>query len=104
MSMVWFVVLGFGCGNPNYPPENPLEFEFRSCKVDEDCTILELGCCDECNGGFAVAVTQGQETAALDEYGESGCGNAGCDLLSCSPLIAQCINELCVVDRSAREP
>lgn len=101
---LWFVALGaLGCANSSYPPEQPLELEFRACFENEDCTIVELGCCDECNDGFAVAVKIGEEEAVLDEYGERGCGSVECTQLGCNPLVARCVSNLCTVDRSARE-
>lgn len=103
MTVMWMVLWGLGCGNPAYPPTQPLELEFRACVVDEDCTIVELGCCDECNGGFAVSATLGEEEAVLDEYGEGACGGTDCTLLGCNPLVPRCSNGLCIVDRSARE-
>jgi len=103
MHVLWLAWLGVGCGNPNYPPANPLSSDFRACEVDEDCVIVELGCCDECNGGTAVAVRSGQEQAALDEYGQTGCNGVDCTLLACNPLAAECQSDLCVVDRSARK-
>lgn len=92
------------CDNPNYPPTVPLEFEFRACLDDTDCTIVELGCCDECNGGAAVATRTDRADDAFDEYRQRGCGGLDCTQLACNPLVARCVNDLCVVDRSAREP
>ncbi len=104
MIVVWFALWALGCGNPAYPPTQPLEVDLRACQVDEECTIVELGCCDECNGGTAVAVTIGQEEAALDEFGEARCGSVVCTRLACQPLIPRCSSEgLCVVDRSLRK-
>jgi len=101
MRVLWMMLIVVGCGNPNYPPVDSIESEFRVCQVRDDCVILELGCCDSCNGGVAVAVTRGEEEAALDKYGEVGCGG-DCALLGCNDLVAECHSELCVVDDSAR--
>lgn len=96
-ALVLTLLVACGNDNPNYPPELPLPDEYRTCQVDADCTIVELGVCDHCNGGMAAAVSVDKEADALETYGETPPkgDDWGCTLMDCAQFAAECIDDLC---------
>lgn len=85
------------CGNPDYPPPDPLPAELTTCDVPEDCVVVELGCCDACNGGVVVAVHADHAAETRDTYSERCSGNTACTLVACAPNTADCIDSTCTV-------
>jgi len=89
----------------NYPPPDPLEDEYRSCDVDNDCVIVSLGLCDHCNGGISVAVNEDAEQTVFDLYAEAEPDEEwGCTLMACSPLEAICDAGLCIEQNTEATP
>ncbi len=91
----------------NYPPELPLADEYLTCEVDEDCVIVELGLCDQCNGGLAVAVNESSESEVFDEYSESEPANGewACTEVACAPLEPVCDDDgLCSYEQATMTP
>lgn len=84
-----------------YPPPSPLDAEFTGCEVDEDCVVVELGMCDACNGGTAVAVGTASELAVADQYAECvpDTGEWGCTAMACPPLYATCDAGACTLQQ-----
>ncbi len=78
------------------PDQSDLATTFTDCSGGQSCVIVELGCCDHCNGGRAVAVVAGQEDAVLAEHGESCGNNVACTEMGCAPLTATCEDNVCV--------
>lgn len=91
----------FPLPNPNYPPELPLDPSLTTCQKDDDCVIVELGCCDACNGGFAVAVSADARGDVIEEYSESCPVNVACTLRACPPLVPRCDVDTCVAEQSS---
>lgn len=62
----------------------------KSCKQDTDCTIVETGCCDHCNGGkaeaFNVTVASSQKPT---------CKQTMCTKRGCAPVSAACRQGTC---------
>lgn len=84
--------------NPNYPPPEPLPAAFTTCEVAEDCKVVELGCCDSCNGGTAVAVRVDHEAEAVDTYAQACDGiDMVCTEMACAPLYTECIENTCTL-------
>jgi hypothetical protein len=44
-----------------------------SCRTDGDCTIVEMGCCDRCNGGWVMSVARAHVAPATARYKEQAC-------------------------------
>jgi len=88
-----FILLVLGClslDNPDYPPAVPLDPELTSCAADEECAVVQLGCCDHCNGGIAVATNLQSEEEVRDAFSET-CGTTyACTLVGCPPLLPVC--------------
>ncbi len=81
---------------PWNPPDQPaVDAAYTDCSGGQTCVVVELGCCDHCNGGSAIAVIEGQQATATAEYGET-CGNRlACTEIGCAPLTAVCNEGTC---------
>jgi len=64
--------------------------EWFTCVADEECTVIELKCCDYCNGGEALAVAKGHAADAKAALGTQDCGGMMCTEEACQPLKASC--------------
>lgn len=57
--------------------------DWKTCKVDQDCTLIEIECCDHCNGGTLISVATVHAAAATARYKATGCSGEcterGCD-------------------------
>ena len=57
--------------------------------------IVELGCCDYCNGGEARSVNVASVAAVTERY-EERCGrNTACTLIGCAALLPTCEANTC---------
>jgi len=72
------------------------EEDWKTCESDDDCTIVELGCCDHCNGGRTVAtnVDFADDIEAL--YGDECEEDQACTLMACAPILAKCLEGMCM--------
>lgn len=88
------------CPTKRYPPELPLDPEYTECEAPEECTVVELGCCGECNGGFAVAARADKADEVFDEFSERCKGkNVSCNLMACPGWIIDCVEGSCAIER-----
>jgi len=84
-----------GCAGAEYPPPDELPAEYTSCDVPADCVVVELGCCDACNGGDARSVSRDQASAVAERYAES-CGPAtACTEMACGSWETTCEDSVC---------
>ena len=58
-----------------------------ACMQDDDCAVLEMGCCDHCNGGWKVSVNTRHADDANRRWAEVGCDTA-CTALECPETLA----------------
>ncbi len=54
---------------------NAVPAEWTACQTDADCTAVEMGCCDHCNGGWVLGVNQASVKAATEHF-HADCGAA----------------------------
>jgi len=99
-----FFLLGslLGC-NPQYPPPAELPAEYTACVVPDDCIVVELGCCDACNGGTARSVATDQAAEVVDRYTEVCNPGTGCNLVGCPPWVTTCEAGVCGLERGEFE-
>jgi hypothetical protein len=107
MRLLILIALGCSGADPKdptaceseYPPPTTLDEVHTVCEVDDDCLVLELGMCDSCNGGVAVAVNTGSEAdvTALHQECAPDTGEWGCTLMACTPLVARCDSGVCTL-------
>ena len=103
---VLFVAILMGCtdegdSNPDYPPSLPLDAEYTDCSTADDCVVVELGCCDECNGGFAVAVNVDSESVVSERFTETCQEDQACTEIGCAPWVLSCDDGTCGLERQA---
>jgi hypothetical protein len=68
---------------------------YDECIGDDDCTIVEVGCCDHCNGGRAVAANKGLIDWVTENLGEDCEEENMCTLMACAPLLSRCTQGKC---------
>lgn len=81
--------------NPAYPPNLPLAADLIACSTPADCVVVELGCCDACNGGLAVAVNQGSLTEVTEDYSQDCTTPQTCTEMGCAPWELTCDEGAC---------
>lgn len=62
-----------------------------ACTRDDDCEVIQLDCCDQCEGGRRLAVNRTQIDEANAAWRDLGCADAVCEPLSC----AQSLTPVC---------
>lgn len=101
MRALWALCLLASCGGTgtvwNPPIQAELDPGYTVCETDPDCVVVQLGCCDHCNGGAAVSVNQDSLQAVSDELSEDCSGGGDCTLMGCGALTAECQQQTCVL-------
>ncbi len=98
-ALLALMTLLSACGNAEYPPPDVLPGEYTACDVPEDCAVVELGCCDACNGGEARSVAADQVDDVRTRYTEP-CGmNQACTEIGCPAWITTCEESVCGLER-----
>jgi hypothetical protein len=59
-TLIALATLSLSCDNANYPPRLPLDPQYTNCARDDQCIQIQLGCCEDCQGGLAVIVHRDQ--------------------------------------------
>jgi hypothetical protein len=92
--------------SPDIAPGDPLALDgdVISCVTGDDCAVVELGCCDHCNGGFAVAVNVEYETEVAERNAEACGPDEVCTEMACAELYPKCDDGECIyVDEIATD-
>jgi hypothetical protein len=82
---------------------------WQACSADADCTVIEVGCCDHCNGGSVLSVSKAHADDALSAYKATGCSGA-CTERGCAAAEPICKVGVCghragwIVDRATGRP
>jgi hypothetical protein len=66
----------------------------QACQTEGDCVVVEVACCDHCNGGQAEAFNK----AHADSHRPQNCQNTACTRRGCGAATAACVNNLCKVE------
>lgn len=78
-------------GDDTAPPPPPTFDERQACGGDADCAVVEIECCDHCNGGTAVGVHKDHAADVRNEYVPAGaCADTACTLMACAPAEPIC--------------
>jgi len=80
---------------PVAPPAPAADAASQSCDVDADCVIVELGCCDHCNGGKVDAFNKASAASKKPTCEATACTKRGCE-----PATASCVAHRCVAKTS----
>lgn len=99
LALIFVVACGSGSNDTEldgeYPPSLPLDAEYTLCDVDGDCRLIELGCCDACNGGMQVEVNADSVDEVKARFSEQCRGGVDCSLMACSLGDPVCIDGTC---------
>ncbi len=66
-------------------------YALAACHKDEDCVLIEVGCCGHCNGGKLMAVNGKAKPEALAKYKAKDCKGKKCTLMGCTPKVPVCV-------------
>jgi hypothetical protein len=94
------LVLVAGCKKqgPEGPVVSPTFDERQACGGDADCAVVEIECCDHCNGGSAVGVHKDHAKDVKKEYvAEGECAGTACTLMACPEAEPICREGRCGV-------
>lgn len=96
------VVVVTAC-QPSKPASGPVVGagfdERQACGTDADCAVVEIECCDHCNGGTVVGVHLDSADGVRAEYaGPNECKGTACTQMACvNRPVAICRQERCGV-------
>jgi hypothetical protein len=86
---------------PAEPPVSKTFDERQACTADADCAVVDVGCCDHCNGGTAVGV---HRDFAVDlRRAPTDCRTTGCTKMACSAAEPICRQGRCGVSIDGHE-
>lgn len=77
------------CADTPPPPS------YQTCDAAEQCVVLEMGCCDHCNGGWLMSVNSAFQEAALEEFKDDCSDPVACTEKGCASVAATCDEGLC---------
>ena len=66
-------------------------YALAACHKDEDCVLIEVGCCGHCNGGKLMSVNGKAKPEALAKYKAKDCKGKKCTLMGCTPKVPVCV-------------
>ena len=69
--------------------------DWQDCEIDEDCVVVELGCCDHCNGGRVIASHKDYADDIREMLGDQCEENTACTLMACANEIPKCDGGRC---------
>lgn len=97
-ALLW--VAAVGCDS-EYPPPTDMPAQYTACESPEDCVVVELGCCDECNGGEARSVNSDHANTVVRRYSEPCGPSTSCTTLGCAAWVTTCESNVCGLERGA---
>lgn len=94
-----------GSSSSTPPPDDDARFDERqACAADADCVVVEVECCDQCNGGLAVGIHRDHAAEVRAAYVPADeCADVACTLMACEPATAFCRQGVCGLRRGDRE-
>lgn len=92
---------GSGGISPGGSSAITVDEKYVACTVSSDCKVLEVGCCDVCNGGAGISVNKAFADEAYSKYKQSCSPDWACTLMAClSPPVAYCKEKKCAFLKS----
>ncbi|MEM9068087.1 MAG: hypothetical protein AAGE52_06250 [Myxococcota bacterium] len=73
------------------------EPNWLACGQDSDCAVVEIACCDHCNGGRAIPVNTQSVTLARERYRPTCSPTTVCTQLACADPESACVNGSCQI-------
>ncbi len=94
---------GSGGVNPGGSAPITVDEKYLDCNTATDCKVLEVGCCDICNGGGGIAVNKVFADEAYKKYKKICSPNWICTAMACPPPVAYCKDKKCAFLKSTNE-
>ena len=69
--------------------------EWSACDNNNDCTNVEVGCCDHCNGGKLMGFNKKFADVGKAKHKETPCTKVACTEKGCANALAWCDNGVC---------
>jgi hypothetical protein len=66
-----------------------------ACDSAADCVVLEMGCCDHCNGGNLMSVSSAMADVAIERYHQRDCAETCTDHACEGSHVALCADGQC---------
>jgi len=99
-----------GCPKDGPPPSGPdnsgggggeVEVDERqACTADVECSVVDIECCDVCNGGAVVVVHSDHAADVITTYTPLGsCEGTACTKMACERPTAVCDEGSCALVR-----
>jgi hypothetical protein len=76
--------------------------EWFACEVDTDCEVVQLSCCDACNGGTEIVINKKSTSAAKEAWSEECSSHPGCTERDCEDFTAVCLEKVCTPKQGDR--
>jgi hypothetical protein len=73
--------------------------DWNYCEEDSDCVVVELGCCDHCNGGRVVVANIDHAQDVKETMGDDCEWYRGCTLMACAPYVPFCDEGTCYAEQ-----
>ena len=91
--------------DPQTPPGSSPYDERQACSIDADCIVVEIECCDHCNGGTVVGIQRDYVNDIRASYvPDSKCKDAACTKMACvEEPVAICRQGICGLRTGERE-
>lgn len=91
-----------GCAAPTVVPWTPpeqasLDAAWTDCSGGQSCVVVQLGCCDHCNGGAAVSVSVDAVADVEAALGEDCTDAEDCSVMGCGEVSAECDQGVCIL-------
>ena len=99
------LVTASGCEPAAHAPPRPSTIDERqACTADADCAVVELSCCDHCNGGTVVGVHKDHAADVRAEHvPPSRCADVACTLMACAAAEPICRAGRCGISLNGEE-
>ncbi len=87
-ALAVLLVFGFGggCGGGQNGGGSVVGAEENSwfeCTADGDCVVVEMACCDHCNGGWVMSARKDKTDSVRARWGETCGGSIACTERAC---------------------
>jgi hypothetical protein len=68
--------------------------ERQACTTDGDCAVVEIECCDHCNGGTVIGIHKDEAASVRQSYA-GACDDVACTKMACEQPTAICAQGIC---------
>ncbi len=105
LTLAAFFILALAACGKSAPVTPTASDEVRqACVADADCVVVQLTCCDACNGGIVVGVNTAYADEVTRQYiTPAVCAETACTEMACSAITANCRGGRCGLAQDGEE-